>query len=142
MRPKGFDPTLFADSSSPYIQELAVLHGEETRDPYYYDPRLTGSDEIEYRIALEPEVLARAARVEVELYYQSIPPFYLQERFADASFGPGEKDDIQRPYYLTSHLKVPGARARDGEAVLAGWKLWLGGAGGGVGGRGWAEQPD
>ena len=80
------------------------------------------------------QALVRAARVDVALSYESIPPFYLQERFVDASFRPRGKDDIQRRYYLRSHLNVPGARDPDGEAVLAGWKLRLGGTGVVVGG--------
>src|SRR5262249_15448980 len=104
IRPKGFDPEFFAANPSPYIQELAVLHGEEANDPYYVDPKLTGADRIEYRVALDPDTLARADHVEATLYSQSIPPSFLQQRFADAARGPGNKDDIQRLYYLTSHL--------------------------------------
>jgi hypothetical protein len=61
--------------------------------------------------------------VQATLYYQSIPPFYLQERFADASAGPGHKDDIERLHYMTSHLNIDGARSERGEPVLQGWKL-------------------
>jgi hypothetical protein len=127
IRPKGFDPQFFAQSTSPYIQELAVLHGEEAHDPYYVDPRLTGADEIEYRIPFDPEALERADHVQVTLYIQSIPPFYLQQRFEDASRGPGEKDDIERLYYLTSHLNLDGARSEEGVPVLKGWKLRIAG---------------
>ncbi|MEW6268480.1 MAG: hypothetical protein AB1689_04190 [Thermodesulfobacteriota bacterium] len=128
IRPKGYDPQLFARSSSPYIQELAVLHGAEAQDPHYFDPRLTGSDVIEYRVPLDPATLARADRVQATLYYQSIPPFYLQDRFADASAGPAHGDDIRRLYYMTSHFNVDGAIDRSGEPVLRGWKLRITGA--------------
>ena len=123
IRPKGFDPRFFARSGSPYIRELAVLHGEQAKDPYYVDPKLTGADRIEYRIPLDPEALNRADRVQVALYYQSIPPFYLQQRFHDASQGPGLQDDIRRLYYLTSHLNLDDAKREKGEPVLKGWKL-------------------
>jgi hypothetical protein len=123
VRPKGYDPQFFARSPSSYIRELAVLHGEEAHDPHYVDPRLTGSDEIEYRIPLDLAALGRADRVQATLYYQAIPPFYLQERFADAAQGPGHQDDIQRLHYMTSHLNVGAATNEDGEPVLAGWKL-------------------
>jgi hypothetical protein len=53
IRPKGFDPRFFARSSSQYIRELAELHGEEAKDPYYVNPNLTGADKIEYRIPLD-----------------------------------------------------------------------------------------
>jgi hypothetical protein len=127
IRPKGFDPQFFAQSHSPYIQELAVLHGEEAHDPYYVDPKLTGADEIEYRIPFDPETLERADHVQVTLYIQSIPPFYLQQRFRDAARGPGGKEDIQRLYYLTSHLNLDDATSEKGEPVLKGWKLRIAG---------------
>jgi hypothetical protein len=123
IRPRGFDPQVFARSPSPYIRELAVLPGAEANDPDYYDPQLTGADAIEYQIALPPEVLERADHVQVSLYYQSIPPFYLQQRFQDASGGAAQKDDIQRLYYLTSHLNLDAATDGDGAPLLAGWKL-------------------
>ena len=129
IRPKGFDPAFFAQSPSPYIQKLAELHGEEANDPYYVNPQLTGADQIEYRIPLGAEALERADRIQVTLYYQSIPPYYLQERFNDASRGPASKDDIQRLYYLTSHLNLDAATSEAGEAVLKGWKLRIAGIG-------------
>lgn len=125
IRPKGFDPKFFARSSSPYIRELAVLHGEEARDPDYVNPKLTGADKIEYQIPLDAETLSRADHVQVTLYYQSIPPFYLQQRFQDASHGPGNQDDIQRLYYMTSHLNLDDAKSEAGDPVLQGWKLQI-----------------
>lgn len=116
VRPKGYDPQMFARNPSPYIQELAELHGVED-DPYYRDPQLTGADEIIYLITLPAEQLARVRKVRVTLYNQSIPPSYLQQRFMDAAKGPAEKDDIQRLYYLTSHLNPTSA--------IANWKLAL-----------------
>ena len=125
IRPKGFNPQFFAHSSSPYIRELAVLHGEEAHDPDYVNPNLTGADRIEYQIPLDPETLSRADHVQATLYYQSIPPFYLQQRFQDASQGPGNQDDIQRLYYLTSHLNLDDAKSEAGVPVLEGWKLQI-----------------
>ena len=92
LRYVGTDPKVFAQSSSPYIRELADLHGDVAQDPHYFDPSLTGSDEIEYRIALPPGILARADHVQATLYYQSIPPFYLQQRFA------GERLRVRPPH--------------------------------------------
>ena len=125
IRPKGFDPKFFARSDSPYIRELAVLHGEEARDPDYVNPKLTGADKIEYRVPLDADTLSRADHVQVTLYYQSIPPFYLQQRFQDASHGPGNQDDIQRLYYMTSHLNLDDAKSEAGDPVLQGWKLQI-----------------
>jgi hypothetical protein len=125
IRPKGFDPALFAANSSPFIQRLAELPGAERLDPYYTDPQLTGADQIEYLATLGAQALARAAQVRVSLYSQSIPPFYLQERFRDANRGPGKKDDIERLYYLTSHLDVNAVMDEQGKPVLRDWKLLI-----------------
>jgi hypothetical protein len=127
IRPKGFDPQFFARSPSRYVRELAVIPGEAADDPYYVDPTLTGADAIEYRIPLDADALARADHVQVTLYDQSIPPFYLQQRFQNASRSPGTKDDIQRLYYLTSHLNLNGVTNEQGEPVLKGWKLRVAG---------------
>jgi hypothetical protein len=123
--PKGFDPRYFARSKSAYIRELAELPPDEAADPYYTDRKRTGAHKIEYRIPLDAATLSRAAEVQVTLYYQSIPPFYLQQRFRDASQGPAENDDIRRLYYITSHLNVDAATSEKGDAVLKGWKLQL-----------------
>lgn len=48
------------------------------------------------------------------MYYQSIPPYYLKQRFVTAPNGPA----TQRLYYLTSHLNVQGTAIED-------WKLPL-----------------
>ena len=116
LRPKGYDPKFFRENPSPYIQELGELHGVEG-DPHYSDPQKTGADEITYIIALPQDQLAQVKIVRVTLYNQSIPPYYLQQRFEDAHKGPAEKDDIQRLYYLTSHLNTA--------ANIESWKLQL-----------------
>jgi hypothetical protein len=125
IRPRGFDPAVFANNPSPFIQELAELPGAERFDPYYFNPQLTGADQIEYMIPLDAETLARVDHVQVSLYNQSIPPFYLQERFRDANRGPGDKDEIQRLYHLTSHLDVNAVADDHGQPVLQAWKLLI-----------------
>ena len=125
IRPQGYDPARFKKSASPYIAALAETVGEAKYDPYYIDPKLTGSDEIEYRIKLDPAQLAQVDHVKLTLYSQSIPPFYLQERFADAGHGVRKQDQIERLYYMGSHLNVDGATDEEGRAVLADWKLFV-----------------
>jgi hypothetical protein len=63
--------------------------------------------------------------VQVTLYYQAIPPAYLQERFRDASVGPGENDEIRRLYYITSHLNVDNTVDESGRPVIRDWKLFI-----------------
>ena len=124
IRPKGFDPAFFESPSfSPYIQALAELHGEERFDPYYTDPALTGSDVVEYLITLDDETLDRVHDVQVTLYYQAIPPSYLQQRFQDARVGPAESDEIRRLYYITSHLNVDEA-----DSAIKNWKIYVTGS--------------
>lgn len=118
LRPTGYDPQMFARNPSPYIQELAKPHGIND-DPYYKDPKLTGADQITYVMTLPSEQMARVNTVRATLYYQAIPPMYLQQRFADASKGPAQQGDIQRLYYLTSHLNT--------NAAMTNWKLTLAG---------------
>jgi hypothetical protein len=125
IRTKGFDPEVFAKDPSPFIQELAKLHGDERFDPYYFNPKLTGADQIEYLIPLDKKTLARVADVQVSLYSQSIPPFYLQDRFRDADVGSAKKDDIQRLYHITSHLDVNAVKDDENQPVLQGWKLLI-----------------
>jgi len=117
LRPRGFDPNVFLQNPSPYIRLLGEVEGEAANDPFYIDPTKTGADEVRYEIRLPPADLARIARVRATLYSQSIPPFYLQQRFADAKAGPAQSSEIQRLYYLTSHLNTgQGARIEN-------WKL-------------------
>ncbi len=127
IKPLGYDPAVFTSSSSAFIRELALLPGPESSDPYYSDPALTGADTIEYEATLTPAQIADLGSVEVNLYNQSIPPSYLQERFADASAGPMEMDDIQRLYYLTSHLNTEAVNTEYGPKVIESWKLMLAG---------------
>lgn len=127
LRPKGFDPEFFAKDPSPFIQELAVIHGAAASDPYYTDPTLTGADLITYRATLDPEKFARIHDVKVTLYSQSIPPFYLQQRFRDANRGPQKKNEIERLYYLTSHLNVDDTTDKEGRSILESWKFFVAG---------------
>ncbi|GJM08247.1 MAG: hypothetical protein DHS20C11_05230 [Lysobacteraceae bacterium] len=117
LRPKGFDPEFYAKNPSPYIQLLAHTDGRAGEDPYYTDPRRTGQDLIVYNISLPEADRGKVAKMEVKLYSQSIPPSYLQQRFNDAF---AEKDQIQRLYYLTSHLN-----AGDGTPIES-WKVLVG----------------
>ena len=67
------------------------------RDPRYRDG--SGADEVVYRIPLS----RGAASVVARLHYQSIPPYYLRDRFST-----GRGEETRRLYYLTSRLKVGG----------------------------------
>ena len=127
IRTKGFDPKKFLKNESPYIQILGELVGEVEKDPYYFKPDKTGADVIKYQPQLSQSDLARVSHVTVRMYNQSIPPAYLQDRFSDAQVGPAIKEDIQRLFYITSHLNT-NSRTAEGLDVIQDWKLYLTGA--------------
>jgi hypothetical protein len=92
-------------------QEATMPHGEAASDPEFTNGK--GSDVLTYEIDL-PEEAMKGARVVATLYYQSIPPDYLRDRFTTVSNGPA----TQRLGYLTEHVQLKGT---PGE----GWKLTL-----------------
>ena len=68
-----------------------------------------GGDLVSYQITLPEGV--KAASVEAALYYQSIPPYYLKDRFETAKGSSG-----QRLYYLASNLNLRNTNIKE-------WKL-------------------
>ncbi len=78
-------------------------------DPDYRDG---GGDSLVYEIDLA-ELAGTPAAVQATLYYQSIPPFYLQDRFCTS-----KSADTQRLYFLSGHLNLQGTDAES-------WKLEL-----------------
>ncbi len=124
IRSKGFDPEFFLQNKSPYIQMLGVLVGKAASDSDYYDKTKTGSDHLNYEIVLSEQDIKKVAYVKVNLFNQSIPPVYLQDRFSDSKVGPAEKDDIQRLYYLTSHLNTE-TQTAEGEQPIKDWKFYI-----------------
>ena len=63
LRPKGFDPVVFASPPSPFIRAPAEIAGAARFDPHYYDPSLTGSDEIRYLATLDEDVRVEVRRL-------------------------------------------------------------------------------
>jgi hypothetical protein len=86
--------------------EHTAPYGNAAKDPDFNDG--SGSDTITYRVPV-----ANAARVRATLYYQSIPPYYLQQRFAL-----GKGTGTRRLAHLTSSLDLTGTPMQD-------WKLRL-----------------
>ena len=90
--------------------------GEALQDTDFLDG--TGSDIITYRMDLPAGVLEQiesglSVSVRASLYYQAIPPFYLQERFTTAS-----GDNAKRLHYMASHLNLEGTNIEN-------WKLLI-----------------
>ncbi len=69
-----------------------------------------GGDSLDYQVSLR-EVDGDPVYVRATLYYQSIPPFYLQDRFCTS-----QSADTDRLYYLAGHLDLENTRMED-------WKL-------------------
>lgn len=88
-------------------------HGDAEKDPEYINKSgSTGADTIRYRIPLT-EKTRDAVAVMAVLYYQSIPPYYLKQRFAI-----GKGPETKRLAYLTSRLSLE-------RTPLENWKLPL-----------------
>ena len=92
---------------------LHATHPEGTavKDPDYQDGK--GTDHITYKASLPPDVDATKCSVQATLYYQSMPPYYLAQRFAEAPNG----EATRRLYYLTSNLNL------NWKPVSKDWKL-------------------
>ncbi|EWY42404.1 hypothetical protein N825_00190 [Skermanella stibiiresistens SB22] len=82
-------------------------------DPDYVDG---GGDSLVYAVPLA-DIKGTPASVQATLYYQAIPPYYLQDRFCTAKGA-----DTERLYFLAGHLNLDGTEAAD-------WKLKLVGTG-------------
>ena len=125
IRPHGYNPAFYQNSNSQYIKALAITPGAAASDPYYQDPALTGSDVVKYVMDIDKQRRHKVDHIEVTLYNQSIPPFYLQQRFRDANRGPAEKDQIERLHFITSHLNVGETADSNGRKVIDDWKFFI-----------------
>jgi hypothetical protein len=88
--------------------------GEAANDPAYQDG--SGTSVVRYEIPLS-QLNANVSRLAVKatLYYQSIPPYYLMQRFEQAPQAPG----TQRLFYLTSRLNTAGTPIENWKLLLA-----------------------
>ncbi len=78
-----------------------------------------GCSVVRYRPALTAQQLASATQVQATLYYQTIPPYYLEQRQEDAN-GP----DTRRLINFTNQLNVGTSYPE-----IANWKLKIAGSG-------------
>jgi hypothetical protein len=81
-------------------------------DPAYADG--SGTNVVRYEIPLSA-FTTRNVTVTATLYYQSIPPYFLNDRFSQAPNGPA----TQRLYYLTSNLQTKGTAIEDWKFRIA-----------------------
>jgi hypothetical protein len=81
-------------------------------DPAYADG--SGTNVVRYEIPLTG-FTTRNVTVTATLYYQSIPPYFLNDRFSQAPNSPS----TQRLYYLTSNLQTKGTPIEDWKFKVA-----------------------
>jgi len=104
-----------ADLTHHILPDLPDGKGGQVNDPWY-KPKTDGGkggggDELTYAIPLA-DIKSTPASVRVTLYYQAIPPFYLQDRFCTTPKQP----DTARLFFVAGHASLDGTRAE-------GWKL-------------------
>jgi cytochrome c553 len=100
--------------------EATGPEAEARNDPDYGDnggKGATGTDHIQYLISLPGGVNKDDVTVTATMYYQSIPPYYLAQRFKTKG------EATRRLYYLTSRLNTKGTPAED--SPIKDWKLRL-----------------
>ncbi len=98
----------FAGVTEPCQFDQTSNRCAKLNDPSYFDGQ--GHHRITYRVPLKE--IPAATFVILTLYYQSIPPYYLQDRFKTSS------PESERLYYITSRLNLEGT-------PIENWKLPL-----------------
>jgi mono/diheme cytochrome c family protein len=106
---KGPDPSLNGE-----FLHATFPKGNAADDPDYRNHK--GNDTVTYKITLPRDVDPANVSVRATLYYQIIPPYYLQQRFTG-----GKGEATKRLFYLTSNLNLKGT-------PLEGWKIRIAGA--------------
>ncbi|MFN0139505.1 MAG: cytochrome P460 family protein [Pyrinomonadaceae bacterium] len=101
-------------SSQIPFEYIEATHpkGGASSDPQYING--SGTDVVTYQVDLPKGVNAANLTVQATLYYQSIPPYFLNMRFTTAPNAPA----TQRLFFLTSNLQTAGTLIED-------WKLRL-----------------
>jgi hypothetical protein len=105
-----------ADLVRRVLPDLPDGHGGEVHDPWY-EPKSQGGlggggDALTYAVPLADLAGGQPASVRVTLYYQAIPPGYLQDRFCTTPALP----DTSRLFFVAGHTDLDNTRAE-------GWKL-------------------
>ena len=115
--PKGWMP------DGPYA-EFSEPFDRARQDPGYIDPDFAknrrgseGSNTVVYRVPLR-DLKGIPASAQATLYYQTIPPYYLKDRFSLLKKGLPDKQtqETKRLKYLADYLNVEGT-------PIDNWKL-------------------
>ena len=113
--PVGWKPTGPSPSLTGRYLEATFPQGEAESDPNYKNG--SGTSVVRYSVPVSELRGANPSKIVVKatLYYQSIPPYYLMQRFEQAPTG----DGTRRLYYLTSNLKVKGTPIENWKLLIA-----------------------
>jgi len=98
---------------TPYIPSEFLHETQPVKvggEPAYADG--SGTNVVRYEVTLPPGLDPTNLTVKATLYYQSIPPYYLNDRFKQAPDQPA----TQRLYYLTSNLRTK-------DTAIENWKF-------------------
>jgi cytochrome c553 len=68
----------------PDAKDTAPVGVDKSSNPGFFDG--TGTDVVTYEVPLDPRI-TRPVTVTATIYYQTIPPYYLEQRFANAPQG-------------------------------------------------------
>jgi hypothetical protein len=109
--PRGWKPT------GPHAAETKP-HGAAANDPDYLNG--CGCDTIIYKIPLSK--VPNAAKVRAQLFYQTIPPYYLHQRFTD-TYDPSTHNAAENTQRLMDFV----ARLNVGATEIHEWKLLVAG---------------
>ncbi len=126
--PKGWQPSAaFADQGQIMEEFMAATdpweHTMKNDSDYQnkqWDDDFPGEDSLMYEVKIPNEYQGRALEVSAKLYSQSIPPYWLKQRFdavKDES-DPEKTRATRRLYYMASHLDL-------NDTPMENWKLLL-----------------
>jgi hypothetical protein len=111
----AFEAQFGASETIKAFMEATVPEGAAASDPNFK----AGGDTVNYKMTLPEGLDLKNLSVRATMYYQSIPPFYLNQRFSlGADLAPGQRQGIERLYYIASRLNTKGT-------PIENWKLPL-----------------
>ncbi|MCO6047990.1 cytochrome P460 family protein [Aeoliella sp. ICT_H6.2] len=108
--PKGWTKEGPGQALSGRYLQATYPRGKADRDQDYANG--SGSDRVRYRVAADQLAQADDVRVECTLYYQAMPPYFLQNLVEAAPNGPATR----RLYFMLSHIDLEGTEIEE-------WKL-------------------
>jgi nitrate/TMAO reductase-like tetraheme cytochrome c subunit len=104
----------------PNAHETRPVGVDRAANPGYFDG--SGTDLVTYQVPLNVRV-AGPLTVTATIYYQTIPPYYLQQRSAGAPDGVFTKSLMYYTERLDTNKMYPGYELLLPEAPIKGWKL-------------------